>query len=125
MQKTLLSVVTLLVMAVGAPARWARPTGRSSAGRKAAGVADAAQLPVKWSATQNVAWTVDVPGRGWSSPIVWGNRVFVTSAVSDGGFKQPSTGIYGNDYVAELDEAGAAAGGGQQARHCAGHRTDG
>ncbi|HSC27639.1 MAG TPA: PQQ-binding-like beta-propeller repeat protein [Vicinamibacterales bacterium] len=71
-----------------------------------AGVADGSSLPDKWSTTDNVAWVVELPGRGWSSPIVWGDRVFVTSAVSPGAFKQPSTGIYGNDYVAELAKQG-------------------
>jgi outer membrane protein assembly factor BamB len=40
-------------------------------------------LPLEWSADKNVAWKVKVPGYGWSSPIVWGDKVFVTSAVAD------------------------------------------
>lgn len=75
-------------------------------GGPASGVADDSTLPVRWSATENVAWVADVPGRGWSSPIVWGDRVFVTSAVNAGDFKAPSTGIFGNDYVAELTKQG-------------------
>lgn len=63
-------------------------------------------LPTNWSTTTNVAWTADVPGRGWSSPIVWGDQLFVTSAISANGFKQASPGIYGNDYVAELEQQG-------------------
>ena len=55
----------------------------------------------------NVAWKADVPGRGWSSPIVWGSQVFVTSAIGAGAFKQPSPGIYGNDYAADLIKEGA------------------
>ena len=47
-----------------------------------------------------------MPGRGWSSPIVWGDQVIVTSAVGSGAFKQPSPGIYGNDYVADLQKQG-------------------
>jgi outer membrane protein assembly factor BamB len=66
----------------------------------------AAALPLKWSATENVAWVTELPGRGWSSPILWGDRVFVTSAVNKGAFKAPSTGIYGNDYAAELEKQG-------------------
>ena len=65
-------------------------------------------LPTKWSTTTNVAWKADVPGRAWSSPIVWGDQVIVTTAISPGAFKQPSPGIYGNDYVAELQAAGAS-----------------
>ena len=63
-------------------------------------------LPERWSGTTNVAWRIDIPGRGWSSPIVWRGRVFVTTAVSSGAFKAPSTGIYGNDYAAELERQG-------------------
>jgi outer membrane protein assembly factor BamB len=42
-------------------------------------------LPDTWSATENVVWKLDVPGYAWSSPIVWGDHVFVTSAVNTGG----------------------------------------
>ena len=63
-------------------------------------------LPTHWSTTTNVAWKADVPGRGWSSPIVWRDQVFVTSAISANGYKQASPGIYGNDYVAELTKQG-------------------
>ncbi len=53
-----------------------------------AGVAvDDARLPDTWSATENVAWKIDVPGRSWSSPVVWGNHVFVLTAVNA---KQPN-----------------------------------
>ncbi|MCL4177256.1 MAG: PQQ-binding-like beta-propeller repeat protein [Verrucomicrobia bacterium] len=38
-------------------------------------------VPTEWDTTNNVAWRIDVPGLGWSSPIVWGNRVFITTAV--------------------------------------------
>lgn len=41
-------------------------------------------LPLTWSATQNVAWSVDVPAAGWSSPIVWGDRVFLTGTTEGG-----------------------------------------
>lgn len=39
-------------------------------------------LPVEWSETKNVAWKVPVPGRGWSSPVVAGGRVWLTTAVT-------------------------------------------
>src|SRR5262245_7976618 len=54
-------------------------------GSKSGVAADDAALPDTWSATTNVAWKVDVPGRGWSSPIVTGDHVFVTSAVNTKG----------------------------------------
>lgn len=71
-----------------------------------AGVADGVRLPLTWSASEGLAWSVEVPGRGWSSPIVWKDQVFVTSAISPGPYKAPSPGIFGNDYVAELTAKG-------------------
>ena len=40
--------------------------------------------PVKWSETENVRWKTDIPGRGSSSPVIWGNRIFLTTAVQTG-----------------------------------------
>src|ERR1017187_5566996 len=40
-------------------------------------------VPVYWSATSNVLWKTELPGLGHASPIVWGDRVFVVSALSD------------------------------------------
>ena len=37
--------------------------------------------PLNWSATENIKWTADIPGRGYSTPVVWGDRIFVTTAV--------------------------------------------
>jgi outer membrane protein assembly factor BamB len=51
-------------------------------------------LPERWSAAENVAWKVDVPGRGWSSPIVWGDQVFLTTAVNSGVSEPPKKGLY-------------------------------
>jgi outer membrane protein assembly factor BamB len=48
-------------------------------GPNAAGVSVNPRLPDTWSATENVAWKTDLPGRSWSSPIVWGERVFLTT----------------------------------------------
>ncbi|QDV40285.1 outer membrane biogenesis protein BamB [Stieleria neptunia] len=39
------------------------------------------QHPQRWSETDNVRWSVEVPGEGWSCPVVWGNQVFLTAAV--------------------------------------------
>lgn len=41
-------------------------------------------LPLQWTDTENVAWKADVPGESWSSPIVWGERVFLTTATDEG-----------------------------------------
>lgn len=66
-------------------------------GIRASGVADGQHLPDAWDGTTgtNILWRVPIPGLAHSSPIVWGDRVFVTTAVSnrlDAGFKP---GLYG------------------------------
>ncbi len=66
-----------------------------------------APLPDTWSKTDNVEWTTEIPGRGWSSPIVSGGKVFVTAAVTEGESKKPQIGTdYSNEYVAELMKQG-------------------
>jgi outer membrane protein assembly factor BamB len=39
------------------------------------------KLPLEWNDEKNLLWKVELPGRGWSCPIVWGNKVFITNAV--------------------------------------------
>src|ERR1017187_4289691 len=53
-------------------------------GPTASGVADSQNLPVQWDAGQRIGvlWKTDVHGLAHSSPVVWGDRVFVTTAVS-------------------------------------------
>jgi outer membrane protein assembly factor BamB len=53
-------------------------------GPHATGVAPHANPPVEWSETKNVRWKVEIPGRGSSSPVVWNDLVFVTTAVPSG-----------------------------------------
>lgn len=64
-------------------------------GPTANGVAkDDPRLPDTWSTSQNVKWVADVPGWGWSGPIAWGKRVFLTSVVSDNEYEKPKKGLY-------------------------------
>jgi outer membrane protein assembly factor BamB len=51
-------------------------------------------LPETWSATETVAWKTDLPGLSWSSPIVWGDNVFVTAVVGVGESEAPKKGLY-------------------------------
>ena len=60
-----------------------------------AGVADDdARLPETWSPTTNIAWTLDLPGLSWSSPVVQGDHIFVTSAISAGVEPPPEKGLF-------------------------------
>ena len=60
---------------------WRGPNGN--------GTANQATPPTEWSSSKNVKWKVEIPGRGSSSPVIWGNQVFVTTAV-------PAKGSRGN-----------------------------
>ncbi|MDX1382074.1 MAG: PQQ-binding-like beta-propeller repeat protein [Thermoanaerobaculia bacterium] len=57
-------------------------------------VEDDPRLPETWSRTENVAWVADVPGHGWSSPVVWDDRVFLTTVTSEGEIEEPKRGLY-------------------------------
>jgi outer membrane protein assembly factor BamB len=48
------------------------------------GVSDAMALPSHWSATENICWQVELPGKGFSSPIIWQDHLFATSAGEGG-----------------------------------------
>jgi hypothetical protein len=73
----------------GAPDQWPQFRGPS------AGVApDDVALPERWSATEGVVWKLDVPGVGWSSPVVWDDHVFVTAVISSGPAEPPKPGLY-------------------------------
>jgi outer membrane protein assembly factor BamB len=75
-----LCAVALALAAPSAQDAW--PRFRGHAGGVAA---DDPRLPDTWSRTENVVWSLDIPGRSWSSPIVWGDRVFVTTAINTAG----------------------------------------
>lgn len=62
-------------------------------GEGARGIADNGNLPDRWTTTENVAWKTDIPGRGWSTPIVWGDKVILTSVVNLGAGEEPKKGL--------------------------------
>ena len=74
-------ILTPTLIAQGSdPARfWAQWRGPH-----ASGVSTTANPPLEWSETKNIRWKVVIPGRGSASPIVWGDRVFVLTAVPMG-----------------------------------------
>ncbi len=90
-------IATILLVSAVAPVAEALENDNwpSFRGGEAAAVADDdPRLPITWSTTQNVAWKAPIDGLGWSSPVVWGNRVFVTTVVSDGEIEEPRMGLY-------------------------------
>ena len=69
--------------------RWPQFRGPGSRG-----VSDDPGLPVTWSDSENVDWVADIPGLGWSSPIVWGDTAYVTTVISSEAVEQPKGGLY-------------------------------
>jgi outer membrane protein assembly factor BamB len=87
MRVSIVSIFALILSAnilAGPGDNW--PQFRGAQGGVAA---DDPALPTTWSSTENIAWKIDVPGRGWSSPIVWGDHVFITAAVNTIGTDEP------------------------------------
>jgi outer membrane protein assembly factor BamB len=83
-----------LLVAVGPTAEGEPPWSRFR-GRDARGVVDAdSRLPMRWDRTENVAWSVDVPGQGWGSPIVVGDRIFISTVIADEENIKPQKGLY-------------------------------
>lgn len=73
-----LAMIALLLAAAAPASEWARFRGPNGSG-----VAEVAGLPVEFGPTRNVIWKTDLP-QGYSSPIVYGNRIFLTG-IRDGG----------------------------------------
>ncbi|MCA1649180.1 MAG: PQQ-binding-like beta-propeller repeat protein, partial [Acidobacteria bacterium] len=46
--------------------------------------------PVKWDDSTNVRWKIEIPGRGFSTPVIWGDRIFLTTAVPTGKGSAPA-----------------------------------
>lgn len=90
--------------AMGEPASHHWPSFR---GPGASGVADGKPLPLSWSVEsgENIKWKTPIPGLAHSSPIVWGDRVFVTTAVSSDPNPYLRVGLYGEspDHPEKVD----------------------
>ena len=72
-------------------------------GPNADGVAqDNPQLPTQWNQNENILWKTDIPGLGWSSPVIWENKVFLTTVTSDGTFEKPKSGLYNGEGRKEI-----------------------
>ena len=58
-------------------------------GPRGTGVAPHADPPVQWNDTKNIRWKIALPGKGHSTPVIWGDRIFVTTAVPYGEESKP------------------------------------
>ncbi len=85
-------VIALCLSVCGSHAE--EPAWPQFRGPGARGVAPGDRVPLHWSASENVEWKTDLPGRGWSSPIVWGDSVFLTTVINQGVSEEPKKGLY-------------------------------
>src|SRR6266480_116705 len=74
-----LVLATLAIGAGRANDRWPQFRGPNGDGHS-----DSNGLPLHWSETENVKWKAAIHGKGWSSPVVWSNQVWLTTATEDG-----------------------------------------
>src|SRR5688572_22804507 len=90
------SIIALLILALPVfaeapaggqdrPSNWPQWRGPGSDG-----LAPDSDPPVEWSETKNVRWKVEIPGAGSATPVVWGDKLFVLTAVNTG--KKPAGG---------------------------------
>jgi outer membrane protein assembly factor BamB len=94
MKRLILSVLILCLVSLSARAQnW--PQFR---GPLASGVAEGQSAPVKWDGEKSVGvrWKTEIPGLSHSSPVVWGNKVFITTAVSNNAKEETRFGLYGD-----------------------------
>lgn len=94
MKRAMLACLCLALFAVAANAQnWSQFRGQN-----ASGVAEGKPAPATWDATKmsGVRWKTPIPGLAHSSPVVWGNRVFVTTAVSSAAKPEARYGLYGD-----------------------------
>lgn len=75
----LLFVLGLAVAGAPAPDNWPQFRGPTGDGHAAA-----ADVPVKWGESQNVRWKTAIHDKGWSSPVIWGEQIWLTTARDDG-----------------------------------------
>jgi len=87
--RALVPILLSFLVALEAGDHWPQFRGPQSTG-----VAEDPALPDTWSTTRNVVWKAGIPGSGWSSPVVWGDRIFVTSVISSVEPEAPKKGLY-------------------------------
>src|SRR5262245_30022136 len=77
--------ISLLIFSLSCVALFATTTGAANwpqwRGPGGSGVSTETNLPAEWNANKNIKWKTPIAGRGHSSPVVWGNKIFLTTAI--------------------------------------------
>ncbi len=95
-----LSAWFLALVSAATAASWPQYRGPA-----ASGLDESAALPTKWDVAsgENIRWTTPIPGLAHASPIVWGDRIYVATAVNSAGRSDLKVGLYGNIDAAKDD----------------------
>lgn len=72
---------SVLLLLLGFGIANAEPNWPAFRGPTGQGTTRETGLPLQWGEGENVAWKTPIPGRGWSSPVVWGNDIWMTTAI--------------------------------------------
>lgn len=92
--RTRIVVGSVIWTIVAASHAFAQENWLSFRGPGARGIASSQSVPSQWTATENVFWKRDLPGRGWSSPIIVANQVIVTTVVNSSANEEAKKGLY-------------------------------
>jgi outer membrane protein assembly factor BamB len=74
-------------------------------GPKGNGLTTTKKLPSEWGTDKNIAWKVTIPGAGWSQPIVWGDKIYITTAITENQSK-PKAGDFNPMATADGPDTG-------------------
>lgn len=96
----LFSLIYCSLILLQPPGDWTEFHGGTKAGYR-----DKVNLPHEWSTTKNVAWSTEIPGLAWSSPVTWKGKVFVTSVIRDGKPETPDVARKGLYFGGEKSKA--------------------
>src|SRR5436853_4525968 len=91
-------ILLAIVVPIAAQKQSVRDNWPSFRGEHAAGVADGQNLPDQWDGEKgtNIKWKTSIPGLSHSSPVVWADQIFVTTAISSRGSATFKKGLYGD-----------------------------
>ena len=94
--KTISAILVLFLSAAGLPAQ--ETNWPSFRGPQARGLAEGFATPTTWDGAsgKNIRWKTPIPGLGHSAPVIWGGRIFLTTAVNEAGKAELKVGLYGD-----------------------------
>ncbi len=74
-------------------------------GPQSNGLTTVKKVPTEWGTDENIAWKVAIPGTGWSQPVVWGDKIFITTAITENQ-RKPQAGDFNPMTTADRPDIG-------------------